>query len=128
MIGCRHGAKNTLDKNYLWLAERRGLREAESPFSRLELMRGHAEVEHDAVDAVDAEPREDLLQVGVVSLDEELALSEGLQNPSGLRKGIVVPVDADQNAAGGRGLEDSPGMTSAAHGAVHVNAAGLQVQ
>jgi len=26
MIGCRHGAKNTLDRNYLWLAERRGLR------------------------------------------------------------------------------------------------------
>ncbi len=26
MTGCRHGAKNTLDKNYLWLAERRGVR------------------------------------------------------------------------------------------------------
>jgi cholesterol oxidase len=25
MIGCPHGAKNTLDKNYLWLAEKRGL-------------------------------------------------------------------------------------------------------
>ena len=25
MIGCQHGAKNTLDKNYLWLAERGGL-------------------------------------------------------------------------------------------------------
>ncbi len=25
MLGCRHGAKNTLDKNYLYLAERRGL-------------------------------------------------------------------------------------------------------
>lgn len=25
MIGCRHGAKNTLDRNYLYLAERRGL-------------------------------------------------------------------------------------------------------
>lgn len=25
MLGCRFGAKNTLDKNYLWLAERRGL-------------------------------------------------------------------------------------------------------
>jgi cholesterol oxidase len=25
MLGCRHGAKNTLDKNYLWLAERRGV-------------------------------------------------------------------------------------------------------
>lgn len=24
MLGCRHGAKNTLDRNYLWLAERRG--------------------------------------------------------------------------------------------------------
>jgi cholesterol oxidase len=26
MLGCRHGAKNTLDKNYLWLAEKKGLR------------------------------------------------------------------------------------------------------
>ncbi|MCB9744333.1 MAG: GMC family oxidoreductase [Alphaproteobacteria bacterium] len=25
MLGCQHGAKNSLDKNYLWLAERRGL-------------------------------------------------------------------------------------------------------
>jgi cholesterol oxidase len=25
MLGCRHGAKNTLDKNYLWLARKRGL-------------------------------------------------------------------------------------------------------
>lgn len=31
MLGCRFGAKNTLDKNYLYLAERRGLRlEAET--------------------------------------------------------------------------------------------------
>jgi cholesterol oxidase len=28
MIGCRHGAKNTLDRNYLYLAERRGLESA----------------------------------------------------------------------------------------------------
>ena len=26
MTGCRHNAKNTLDKNYLWLAEKRGLK------------------------------------------------------------------------------------------------------
>ncbi|MEZ0228603.1 MAG: GMC oxidoreductase [Planctomycetota bacterium] len=26
MVGCRHGAKNTLDKNYLYLAEKRGVR------------------------------------------------------------------------------------------------------
>lgn len=26
MVGCRHNAKNTLDKNYLWLAERLGAR------------------------------------------------------------------------------------------------------
>ena len=24
-MGCRHGAKNTLDRNYLWLAERKGV-------------------------------------------------------------------------------------------------------
>ncbi len=26
VLGCRHNAKNTLEKNYLWLAERRGVR------------------------------------------------------------------------------------------------------
>ena len=26
MVGCRHGAKNTLVKNYLWFAERLGAR------------------------------------------------------------------------------------------------------
>src|SRR5512140_2702970 len=26
MLGCRYGAKNTLDRNYLWLAEKRGLK------------------------------------------------------------------------------------------------------
>ena len=26
MLGCRHGAKNTLDKNYLYLAQKRGMR------------------------------------------------------------------------------------------------------
>ena len=26
MVGCPHGAKNTLVKNYLWLAERRGVK------------------------------------------------------------------------------------------------------
>src|SRR5207249_2744733 len=25
MVGCRHGAKNTLDQNYLYLAEKRGV-------------------------------------------------------------------------------------------------------
>jgi cholesterol oxidase len=33
MVGCRYGAKNTLDKNYLWLAEKRGV--AVHPESRV---------------------------------------------------------------------------------------------
>lgn len=36
MTGCRDGAKNTLDRNYLWLAEKRGVRiEAETQVVRL---------------------------------------------------------------------------------------------
>jgi cholesterol oxidase len=36
MTGCRDGAKNTLDRNYLWLAERRGVRiEADTQAVRL---------------------------------------------------------------------------------------------
>ena len=36
MVGCRFGAKNTLDKNYLWLAEKRGLSiEADTEVTRV---------------------------------------------------------------------------------------------
>jgi cholesterol oxidase len=41
MIGCRHGAKNTLDKNYLWLAEKRGARiEADSEVTWVKPLEG----------------------------------------------------------------------------------------
>jgi cholesterol oxidase len=37
MVGCRYNAKNTLDKNYLWFAERYGARiEAETEVTRIE--------------------------------------------------------------------------------------------
>lgn len=37
MVGCRFGAKNTLDRNYLWLAEKRGARiEAETMVTAIE--------------------------------------------------------------------------------------------
>ncbi len=37
MVGCRHNAKNTLDRNYLWFAERYGARiEAETEVERIE--------------------------------------------------------------------------------------------
>lgn len=37
MVGCRYNAKNTLDKNYLWFAERFGARiEAETEVTRIE--------------------------------------------------------------------------------------------
>jgi cholesterol oxidase len=47
MLGCRYGAKNTLDKNYLHLAQRRGLAlEAETEVRWVEpLPDGHYEVE-----------------------------------------------------------------------------------
>jgi cholesterol oxidase len=37
MVGCRHGAKNTLDKNYLWFAEKKGA--AVIPETMVELIR-----------------------------------------------------------------------------------------
>lgn len=41
MIGCRHGAKNSLDRNYLWLAERRGARIVpETRVTRIEALPG----------------------------------------------------------------------------------------
>lgn len=41
MVGCRYNAKNTLDKNYLWFAERFGARiEAETEVTRIEHVDG----------------------------------------------------------------------------------------
>lgn len=41
MVGCRHHAKNTLDKNYLWFAERYGAHiEAETTVERIEFIDG----------------------------------------------------------------------------------------
>ncbi len=41
MVGCRFNAKNTLDKNYLWFAERFGARiEAETEVTRIEFIDG----------------------------------------------------------------------------------------
>lgn len=41
MVGCRYNAKNTLDKNYLWFAERFGTRiEAETEVTRIEHIDG----------------------------------------------------------------------------------------
>ncbi len=43
LLGCRHGAKNTLVKNYLWFAERRGVRvEADSEVCDLRPLPGPA--------------------------------------------------------------------------------------
>ncbi|HEX5761465.1 MAG TPA: GMC family oxidoreductase [Thermoanaerobaculia bacterium] len=43
MVGCRHGAKNTLDKNYLWFAERLGAEVlAETRVAGLEPLAGPA--------------------------------------------------------------------------------------
>ncbi|MBL7964612.1 MAG: GMC family oxidoreductase [Flavobacteriales bacterium] len=41
MVGCQHNAKNTLDKNYLWFAERNGARiEADTLVDRIEYKDG----------------------------------------------------------------------------------------
>lgn len=41
MVGCRHNAKNTLDKNYLWFAEQWGAQiEAECEVTRVEFQNG----------------------------------------------------------------------------------------
>jgi len=84
-------------------------------------VRRHPEVEHDAVDPFDPDPGEDVLQVGVVALDEDRAPPEGLERPRRFSQGVVVPVDPDQDAAGGCGGQDRPRVPAPAQGAVHVN-------
>ncbi|HUG40175.1 MAG TPA: GMC oxidoreductase, partial [Longimicrobiales bacterium] len=67
MVGCRHGAKNTLDRNYLWLAERKGLQiRAQTRVTALRPVDGGWEVE--AVDGRRPRRRPVTLRAGRIVL------------------------------------------------------------
>ena len=88
---------------------------------------GNAQIQQDAVDAVDVQVTQDLCDLAEVGMDQGDPVSIGGQPlPCRLQRNRV-PVDADE-AAGGQTLCDLAGMACTAQGAVHINSVGLDDQ
>jgi cholesterol oxidase len=79
MVGCRHGAKNTLDRNYLWLAERGGA-EIFAEREVTQLLRSGGGWEARTRDGERFRAREVVLAAGVLGT-VKLLLANGLGGP-----------------------------------------------
>ena len=96
--------------------------EREAARGLIELHRGHAEIEHDAVDGIIAE----VLCATRSSAEKRSSITvsrppDASTRPAPLRDRTLVAVDADDLRAGG--CEDRAGIATGAEGAVDIDAA-----
>ena len=94
----------------------------------VELGRGHAQIEQDAVRPGEAESCEHLVDIAEVALDRRHALPHVLQTVSRVFERFVVPVDADQAAAVRQTLRNAERMAGAAGRRVHIDAVRFDLQ
>ena len=102
--------------------ERRVLHVGKAALGMVQLRRGYAEVEQDAVRARKAEAFEHLVDLAEVALDRGHPLPDILQADLGVFKRLVVPVDADQPAAIMQTLRNAERMSGTAGRRVDINA------
>ena len=94
----------------------------------VELGRGNAEVEQDAVRTGKTLPFEDTVDVAEVALDGRHASPYGRQTGLCVFERFVIAVDADQTSALPERRSDAQRMTCAAGRRVHIDAVRLDVQ
>src|SRR6266567_4480733 len=105
--------------------ERGVLLKTESPLPAIQLVGRNPQVEQEAVDPGDAELREKLAELGEIPVKEPRPRPKRSEPVAGRSQRRLVPVEADQDAVGGRGLQDQGRMAGAAKGPVQVNPARL---
>jgi hypothetical protein len=107
---------------------RRARAEAESALGPIELMRGDAEIEQNAVDSDPSLFASNLLEVTKRSLYETDAVAEGGESLASLADRVGIDVEADQDSVGCGAFEDRLCMAAATERAVDDHRAGLQVE
>ena len=100
--------------------------EREAAFGAVELHRGDADVEHDAVDLREAGAARDRVELREALLDQRQPAARLLDQIGAERDRVRVAVDADHPAVGGR--EDGAGIAAGAEGAVDIDAAVTDVE
>ncbi len=71
---------------------------------------------------------QDVTDIRKIALDQNFSPAKGMQALFGCGDGIVIPVDADQQAVGSGTLQNRPCMAAAPQGPVHVDAAACAPQ
>ena len=107
--------------------ERRVLHIGEAALRMVELRRGNAEVEQDAVRTRKALPLEHAVDVAEVALDGGHAVPDRRETGLCVLERLVVAVDADQSASLTELLRDVQRMACAAGRGIHINAVRLDI-
>ncbi len=97
--------------------QRRVLRVSEPAVGLVQLHGGDAQVEEDALDGREAQPVQDLGEVGVDRVDEGGPVAEGREPLAGEPQGLLVAVEADQTDLGEPG-QQGLAVAAEAEGAV----------
>ena len=100
--------------------------EREAALGLVELHRGHAEIEHDAVHRRVAEFFRDAIERGEALLDQRESATGRLDQAGAIRHGALVAIDTDDLGVGGG--EDRAGVAASTEGAVDVDAAVANIQ
>ena len=87
----------------------------------VELHRGHADVHHDAVDAIDALRRADLGEIGEAVLDQRQPARGAFDQLGAACDGSAVAID--RNQPGSRNIEDGAAVAARAEGGIDINTA-----
>jgi hypothetical protein len=106
--------------------ERPVVAEREAAFGLIELHRGDAEIEQDAIDRVMAEIAGDLPEIGEAIFDKREPACGGFDQVEAARDRAAVAVDADHARA--RDLQDRAGVSAGAERTVDVDAAFARVE
>ena len=109
---------------------RRRVAEAEAARGFVELMRGHAEVEHDPVDLERREIRGDVVETAERGLDQANALAKARRREAGtgFADRLGIEVESDEHAVRARAIENRVGVSAAAQGPVEDHGARLEVE
>jgi len=88
--------------------------EAKAAFGLVELVRGDAEIEHDAVDRVRTQLVGDVIKTPKGGLNELNTFAEGFEPRACFANGFAVEVEADQASVRCGFFEDRGGMSATA--------------
>lgn len=105
-----------------------GFGKAKPTPGRIQLMRGHTEIEQNGVHLLDSQRSQGVIQMPEGAVNELDAVAVGCQVGARGIQSLRVQIESDQSTVWGRFLEDGGRVTSASQGSVQNNGSRHQMQ